>query len=810
MASFLMHGILHATVFEAVGITDQTRVTGTAPEFLRMIVEGVEDVVGLGRGANRMYATVDLDKTRVGRTRVVDFSPKSPVWNESFHIYCAHNVAHTIISVKADLRIGATVLGQAKVSVLNLLSGQPLENWLDLCREGGKPIKGAKVRVRLQFFDVTKDPNFGFGVRDGFRFPGVPFTYFKQQRGCRVTLYQDAHMSDNFLPPIFLAGDQLYQPTRCWEDMFHAISNAKHLIYITGWSVFTEITMIRDPARASLGAEAQTLGQLLRRKAEEGVRVLLLVWDDRTSLSVVKTEGVMNTHDEETFNYFKNTKVKCRLCPRNPDSGLSIVQGFQIGAMFTHHQKTLTVDVPAPGSHMRAITSFVGGLDLAAGRYDNQHHSVFHTLNAAHKDDFRQTSFPRACRKFGGPREPWHDIHARIEGPAAWDVLHNFEQRWRKQASKDANWLLELAQMRSIVPPTVPACPGEDWNTWNVQLFRSIDAAAVAGFPQDPAAAGAMGLVSGKDNIIDRSVHDAFIAAIRRAKDFIYIENQYFLGSSFAWESHQNAGAHHLVPREIALKIVSKIQAGQPFRVYIVIPMWPEGVPDSPQVMAILEMMVRSMEMMYRTIAPALFAKQLFDVDLRDYLSFYCLGNRERRAPGDYLPVESPEPGSSYKLAQDHRRFMVYVHSKMMIVDDEYIIVGSANINQRSMDGGRDTEIAMGAYQPYHTCLAQPPRGQVHGFRMSLWYEHTGVLDNDFLAPSSIQCMRKMNSMGDYYWQLYAGEPEVDLPGHLLAYPITVAKDGTVSELPGFSSFPDMKGRILGGRSDYFPDILTS
>ena len=26
----------------------------------------------------------------------------------------------------------------------------------------------------------------------------------------------------------------------------------------------------------------------------------------------------------------------------------------------------------------------------------------------------------------GGPREPWHDIHARLEGAAAFDVLLNF------------------------------------------------------------------------------------------------------------------------------------------------------------------------------------------------------------------------------------------------------------------------------------------------------------------------------------------------------------------------------------------------
>lgn len=58
---------------------------------------------------------------------------------------------------------------------------------------------------------------------------------------------------------------------------------------------------------------------------------------------------------------------------------------------------------------------------------------------------------------------------------------------------------------------------------------------------------------------------------------------------------------------------------------------------------------------------------------------------------------------------------MVYVHSKGMIVDDEYVIIGSANINQRSMEGTRDTEIAMGAYQPQYTWANKisAPRGQV-------------------------------------------------------------------------------------------------
>lgn len=36
----------------------------------------------------------------------------------------------------------------------------------------------------------------------------------------------------------------------------------------------------------------------------------------------------------------------------------------------------------------------------------------------------------------------------------------------------------------------------------------------------------------------------------------------------------------------------------------------------------------------------------------------------------------------------------VYVHSKLMIVDDRVAIVGSANLNDRSMLGNRDSEIA--------------------------------------------------------------------------------------------------------------------
>lgn len=58
------------------------------------------------------------------------------------------------------------------------------------------------------------------------------------------------------------------------------------------------------------------------------------------------------------------------------------------------------------------------------------------------------------------------------------------------------------------------------------------------------------------------------------------------------------------------------------------------------------------------------------------YISFYGLRNHS---------VLNNEPITE----------LIYVHSKLMIVDDKIIICGSANINDRSLIGKRDSEVAV-------------------------------------------------------------------------------------------------------------------
>ncbi|XP_061982457.1 phospholipase D alpha 1-like [Populus nigra] len=808
MAQILLHGTLHVTIFEVDKLGD-----GGGQGFLHKLVENIGEKVGIGDGISKLYATIDLERARVGRTRILEKEATNPRWNESFHIYCAHMASNIVFTVKDDNPIGATLIGRAYIPVQEIVDGEEIDRWIEMLDEDKNPIhSGSKIHVKLQYFDVTKDRNWGGGIRSP-KYPGVPYTFYPQRQGCKVSLYQDAHVPDKFIPKIPLASGEHYNPHRCWEDVFDSITNAKHFIYITGWSVYTEISLVRDSRRPKPGGDV-TLGELLKKKASEGVRVLILIWDDRTSVDLLKKDGLMATHDEETENYFQNTDVHCVLCPRNPDDGGSIVQDLQISTMFTHHQKIVVVDSAMPNgdSQRRRIVSYVGGIDLCDGRYDTPFHSLFRTLDTAHHDDFHQPNFTGASIQKGGPREPWHDIHSRLEGPIAWDVLFNFEQRWKKQGGKDL--LVQLRELEDVIIPPSPAMFPDDHETWNVQLFRSIDGGAAFGFPETPEEAAKAGLVSGKDNIIDRSIQDAYVNAIRRAKNFIYIENQYFLGSSFSWSADdikpEDINALHLIPKELSLKIVSKIEAGERFTVYVVVPMWPEGIPESGSVQAILDWQRRTLDMMYKDVIEALRAKGL-EEDPRNYLTFFCLGNREVKKSGEYEPSEKPEPDSDYIRAQEARRFMIYVHAKMMIVDDEYIIIGSANINQRSMDGARDSEIAMGGYQPYHLATRQPARGQIHGFRLGLWYEHLGMLDDTFLHPESEECVTKVNQITDKYWDLYSSETlEHDLPGHLLRYPIGVSSEGNVTELPGTEFFPDTKARVLGAKSDYMPPILTT
>ena len=98
-----------------------------------------------------------------------------------------------------------------------------------------------------------------------------------------MKLYQDAHIREQELPKIELENGRIYEHGKCWEDICHAILEAHHLIYVVGWSINHRVRLVREPTRPLPKAGELTLGELLKYKSQEGVRVCVLIWDDKTS-----------------------------------------------------------------------------------------------------------------------------------------------------------------------------------------------------------------------------------------------------------------------------------------------------------------------------------------------------------------------------------------------------------------------------------------------------------------------------------------------------------------------------------------------
>lgn len=159
---------------------------------------------------------------------------------------------------------------------------------------------------------------------------------------------------------------------------------------------------------------------------------------------------------------------------------------------------------------------------------------------------------------------------------------------------------------------------------------------------------------------------------------------------------------------------------------------------------------------------------------------------------------------------------LVLMACVLLSVDDVYLLIGSANINQRSMDGQRDTEVAIGCYQNSKENQSAS-YGDIQAYRMSLWYEHTRQAQDQFLEPESIECVKAVREIGDRMWGIYHGEEVVDMGGvHLMSYPVQVMDDGRVEDISSGDGegvgavFPDTKAAIRGRRSKVLPPVVTT
>jgi len=217
------------------------------------------------------------------------------------------------------------------------------------------------------------------------------------------------------------------------------------------------------------------------------------------------------------------------------------------------------------------------------------------------------------------------------------------------------------------------------------------------------------------------SLYSQYLRLISEAKHYIYIESQFFI-SSTATTSSSSSPVVNQIANYLIDRITQAIEKKETFRVIIIVPLHPEGSMLDSTTQAVFYWQARTLR---GNGEHSFFGKlhrrfpDMTEEDLEKYVVFYSLYQKD-------------------KLNQSWVSEQIYVHTKLIITDDQEMIIGSQNINDRSMSGTRDSEL--GVYVHHDPNQVNAVLGGksvqvssfVRAFRLRLWKEHLGLHQMDF------------------------------------------------------------------------------
>lgn len=265
------------------------------------------------------YVMVWSGDQRLAYTETIQDNVLNPKWDARFKgiDISSDEVEHIEFEVLDQVCGADKFLGRVLIPSADVHRGEVISGWFKLLGKKGEEDGQGELNLALKYTSVEALPSNQevclaclscrqFMILENAHRTiclQVPNTYFAPHSGCRVTLYQDAHQDEHSLPAVRLGPGNLFEQRSCWTDLHKSLTEATQFIYITGWSVWPALRMVRGS-----DGESETLGDLLKRKASEGVSVLIMVWDEETS-NALNRKGLMMTHDEECKAFFANTKV---------------------------------------------------------------------------------------------------------------------------------------------------------------------------------------------------------------------------------------------------------------------------------------------------------------------------------------------------------------------------------------------------------------------------------------------------------------------------------------------------------------------
>lgn len=253
---------------------------------------------------------------------------------------------------------------------------------------------------------------------------------------------------------------------------------------------------------------------------------------------------------------------------------------------------------------------------------------------------------------------PWHDVTCAFTGAAVLDAVKHFIQRYNSLKSWWKFW--DILQLSIEPTSNFTFAQPSTYNNLNIQVLRSVDAWS-AGQPHEA------------------SIYNAYLDLIKNAKHYIYIENQFFISS----QPGKLMAVKNQIQSALADRIYRAYQENEDFHVLIIMPLKPEFGPeewnsgDSNGLTALSYWNYATIYSGENSLFSKLKERKMPAQAIKSYFSVYGLRTHDS-LNGNHLATE-----------------IIYVHSKIIIIDDRVTIVGSANINDRSMLGERDSEIAV-------------------------------------------------------------------------------------------------------------------
>ncbi|KAJ4289238.1 hypothetical protein N0V90_011580 [Kalmusia sp. IMI 367209] len=586
------------------------------------------------------------------------------------------------------------------------------------------------------------------------------------------------------------------------RDYFWAVSEAlnqaKETIYIADWWLSPELQWRLD--------------QLLKKKAQEGVKIYIIVYKEVTIRHT--KDAIMGLITDEDAPGYGNIRLM-----RHPDHNV-FENASDMTFYWAHHEKFIVIDY---------ALAFIGGLDLCYGRWDEKQHPLadVHPSGVQNEifpgqdfnnnrimdfqsvDDWKSNQLSKA--EYG--RMPWHDVAMGVIGPCVYDIAEHFVLRWnfckrdKYKRDKRYDWLILEGREgadEDLVGVQRPKFPVGDYvhhplsglKTKNLENRGSVHAQIVRS-----SADWSSGILPA-----EHSIQTAYCDLIREAEHYVYIENQFFITAT----GEEQSPIHNQIGRSIVDAVVRAGKEGRKFRVIIVIPAIPGFAGDLREDAATGTRAI--MDYQYKSICRG--EHSIFErvkaqgVNPEDHIFLFNLRSYDRLNVNETLKRQEKDSGMTYKelqqveieeleaplddgeearqrAAEKRRRFVgeekesvglgdqggmidpdsiaddamltdkkpsaeewegepdsekenffqeeLYVHAKVCIVDDEYVICGSSNINDRSQLGYHDSELSIVMRDTDKvdiTMDGKPYKAgrHAHNLRSILWREHLGLI----------------------------------------------------------------------------------